>query len=106
MLGAKDFSATHSDPIPCFDPSAISSQHQALVILDCLSLPADTPAQNLAGSIVPSAGSRPCTACRWGASEDVGARNYRREDEGYREAIEVNFNLQYEDWPKSSAEYA
>ena len=52
---------------------------------------ADTPAQNISGSTVAPAGSYPCTACRWGAKDDVGPVLYRRTEEGFLETMAVSF---------------
>ena len=64
--------------------------HQdALVIVDCLTLPADTPAQNLCGSTVSTRGGHPCTSCQWGSIEGTGPTEYRRQMDGVKQAIEV-----------------
>ena len=81
----------HDQPIESFDPLAPSHQRNVLLVLDCISMPADTPAQNISGSTVAPAGSYPCTACRWGAKDDVGPVLYRRTEEGFLETMAVSF---------------
>ena len=84
-------SETHDTPIESFDPLAPLHQRKVLLVLDCISMPADTPAQNISGSTVAPAGSYPCTACRWGAKDEVGPVLFRQSEEGFLQTIAVRF---------------